>query len=116
MVPEPLCIRLRYSYPGNPEDYENQLLQFRGQYSDDASILVFYFEGNDFFRSKPSLKENVASTKTFSIMEIYNEFEHIKDIYLKMIYPNEQVLFRLVRRISYALTEKVKNSLKSINN
>ena len=86
------------AYPDNPDGYERRLLKMLDKLKPSASIIVFYFEGNDFFGED---SKKVTALQFFS--QIYHRLESLKDGYFSKIYSGNQVFFRIIRRKSHEL-------------
>jgi hypothetical protein len=102
------------AYPGKPQVYERLLQNVLGELKPNASFLVFYFEGNDFFNSleeanilnsseatKLSLANHLGYLEKFE--HFYYSLERTKEIYLNWLYPKNQTFFRVIRRKSQNL-------------
>jgi hypothetical protein len=98
------------AHPGDPVDYERRLANMYNKLDQDASVIVFYFEGNDF----SSLQDNPSVKPSFSFFQVlssyYNYLEQAKDDYLAKLYPKDQVIFRIFRRVSYQLNAWIEKS------
>jgi len=118
------------AFPGHPEHYEKLLIKYKKEYSKDTPILVFYFEGNDFVQKNSNINkaDNISKNKTDNISKnkksynlkdillkidnYYNFLEFKKDKYLNIIYPSNQVFFRLIRKESYKINFKIRELIK----
>jgi hypothetical protein len=82
-------------YPGYPQNYENTLKENEIFKTNKKNIILFYFEGNDFWLPI-DLNEEV---KTLSrIKSIIQKLETYKSNYLLSIYPNNFQFVRLINR------------------
>ena len=109
------------AYPGTPENYENLLTKFKKELKDNVSIYIFYFEGNGFY-IKNNFLDNIENTKLndednkkilkkffYKSWVFYQTFENYKDIYLTKIYPSNQTFFKIIRRQSHKINQKIFN-------
>ncbi len=105
------------AFPGDPNSYEKNLLEFQNEISMQSKIILFYFEGNDFENkdinnNKEERKNKSLNSKFFYKTWIYyNILENTKDIYLAKIYPSNQVFFKLIRRNSYSINQIIFDKL-----
>lgn len=82
-------------YPGYPQNYENTLKENEIFKTNKKNIILFYFEGNDFWLPIDLNKE----VKTLSrIKSIIQKLETYKSNYLLSIYPNNFQFVRLINR------------------
>ena len=105
------------AFPGAPANYEKNLLEFEKIIPSKSKIILFYFEGNDFANKDINKKQEDKINKKFHSKLLYktwvyyNILEHGKDIYLARIYSSKQVFFKLIRRNSYAINQKIFDNL-----
>ena len=87
------------------------------QIPSETKIILFYFEGNDFGYDNQSEDKNNNSkffsnkNKLYQLWVFYTLLESLKDEYLKKIYPNYQVFFKLIRRNSYNINQNIFDKL-----
>jgi hypothetical protein len=110
------------AFPGLPSDYEKRFLNNKYEYDDNTKIIVYYFEGNDFFEKKIqkipkqhrfrgviSNIENITFKSMLKfIVEAYYKAEFFKDSYLNKIYGQEETLFKIIRHNSYKFNDLIK--------
>jgi hypothetical protein len=107
------------AYPGPPENYESLLIKFKKELKDNVSIYIFYFEGNDFY-TKSDFLDNIKNTKLndkdnkkilkkffYKSWLFYQAFESYKDIYLTKIYPSNHTFFKIIRRQSHKINQRI---------
>ena len=97
------------AFPGTPDQYEERTLSMINNIDKNASLIIFYYEGNDFYRSSPP-KLNFSLLSKISVN--YDKLELHKDKALVYLYPRDQTLFRLIRRSSYTINSKIRNMIK----
>ena len=105
------------AFPGGPKSYENNIKKFMSQLPSETKIILFYFEGNDFgYDNQSEDKKNNSKffsnkNKLYQLWVFYTLLESFKDEYLKKIYPNYQVFFKLIRRNSYNINQNIFDKL-----
>ena len=104
------------AFPGGPKSYENNIKKFMSQLPSETKIILFYFEGNDFGYDNQSEDKKTYSSfsnknKLYQLWVFYTLLESLKDEYLKKIYPNYQVFFKLIRRNSYNINQNIFDKL-----
>jgi hypothetical protein len=97
------------AFPGIPEQYEERMLSMINNIDKNASLIIFYYEGNDFYRSSPP---NLNFSLLSKISINYDKLELQKDRALVYLHPRDQTLFRLIRRSSYTINTKIRDIIK----
>jgi hypothetical protein len=100
------------AHPGKPEDYERRLLELLDKLKPSASIIVFYFEGNDFIGKDA---EKLGGKGLIFLANTYLKLEIWKDYYLRKIYSKNQVFFRIIRYRSHVLNNSMLAKLRVIS-
>ena len=102
------------AYPGGPKEYEKMILNSLDKIRKNAKLYIFYFEGNDFFNMKKKMDRHLEKKKMkkkFTDLFLsntrlfYQKIENYKSVYISMIYPKNQVFFKLVRMKSGKLNQ-----------
>jgi len=102
------------AHPGDPYAYERRLLSFLDKLKPSASIIVFYFEGND-FTGKDVEEDKESGVKVLQFFaRTYVKLENRKDRYLNKVYSKNQVFFRIIRRNSHVLNASLLAALREI--
>ena len=105
------------AFPGAPISYEKNLLEFQNEISKQSKIILFYFDVNDLENNNLKINKEKKNNKSFfseffyKTWIYYNFLENTKDIYLRKIYPSNQVFFKLIRRNSYSINRKIFDKL-----
>ena len=102
------------AFPSDPREYERRILDFFDELKPSASIILFYFEGNDFIDKGAEEVQGTAVGPVRFLARTYFKFEFLKDRYLDKVYSKDEVFFRIIRRKSYALTYRLVNLLKEV--
>jgi len=97
------------AFPGTPDQYEERMLGMIRNMDKNASLILFYYEGNDFYQSQPP---NLSFSLLSNISINYDKLELQKDKALVYLHPRNQTLFRLIRRSSYAINTKIRDVIK----
>jgi hypothetical protein len=98
------------AFPGNAHDYEDRLARYQDVYRADAQIFVFYFEGNDYSNQGDQVAKQSWAGRFISF---YYKLEDRKTQYLRLIYPKDQVFFRLIRRIGNNATHGIETLIRN---
>jgi hypothetical protein len=102
------------AYPDNLDGYERRLLEVLDKLKPSASIIVFYFEGNDFIgKDSKEVRSPKVTTLQF-LSQTYFRLESRKDRYLSKIFSGDQVFFRIIRRKSHELNASLITALRDL--
>ena len=89
---------INLGFVGSPIDYEQRLKQRQKQYSFSYNLILFYFEGNDFFYWREDLKEPSQSYQR--IRSAIQQLEELKDRYIFSVVSKENGLIRETRNLT----------------